>query len=268
MAHTEKTTNFAEIASGFMSGLNSLGPLIRGYVESQEEGAPPSMLLHLTNPEKKIHVDPMKDPMVEQVNGGEPDTNFFAAMDAEMFHYIVWGRLPFARAINEKVVLMESRQAVPPEDQPGAGMAGGPLIFNNLLYEMYLIRIGAQDLITENTKPEIPLPGEKRPIKEIPLLKVPEKTLLGALANAMARVTGWLLGFLLRFFIKLLKREEDLEAPLEYSEVPQPRPPNPPASSGARLKIMKFLFRRIDVFSVIENLAKGIMATGPFKQRR
>jgi hypothetical protein len=267
MNSSKPTTNFAEIAAGFLTGMNVVGPLIRGYVQSQGEAPPPSAYLRLENPEKKFFVDPMREPMAASVNGDAPDANFFVTIDAEMFHYLIWGKLPIARALNEKVALVESNRIVPPENQSTIAITGGPLIFNNPLYEMYLIRIGAGRLISENSTPQIPLPGEKRPIREIPLEPTPEKSILGAAANALARVMGWMAGLALRLLIKL-RKEEDLDAPLEYSAIPDPRPPNPPASSGVRLALMKVLFKRINIFEVIDNLGKGIMATGPFKSRR
>lgn len=138
-------------------------------------------------------------------------------------------------------------------------------MFNNYAYEMYLIRIGAGHLITENPNPAITELMEQRPEKEIKLNHVPGRTLTGAMANACGRMMGWMAGPILSLVLKL-RKDEDLEAPLEYSEVPDPRPKNPAASSGLILAIMKALFRRIDIFSVLDNIVKGIMATGPFKR--
>ncbi len=267
MGPADKTTDFAQITGGFLAGLNALGPLIRGLVEYQGQDSPPSMFLHLQNPEKKILVAPGQVPMVSRINGDEPEANFYAKADSEMFHYMVWGRLSFAKALNEKLLLTESRLNTPPEDQPALGMPGGPLLFNNVFYEMYLIRIGAEHLITADTTAHIPLPGEGRPIKEIRLIEVPGGIVPRAAAHAFARCLGWILGLVLRVYLRW-RKDEDLEAPLEYSSVPEPRPENPPPSSGAKLAIMKVLFRRIDVFSVLDNLVKGIMATGPFEKRR
>jgi hypothetical protein len=261
-----RTTNFAELAYGFLSGLNALSPLIRGFFEFQGQNNPPSALLRLNNPDKKIYINANHEPMVTQVDGPEPDDfNFGATVDAEMFHYIIWGRLPLVRAMNEKVVLIESNRSTPPEDQPVTGMAGGPLLFNNILYEMYLIRIGAGRLITDNTNPDFPLPGEQSPVRDIHLDPVLENSILGNIANALARMTGWLAGLIMRIFANWLKPREDLEAPLKYSTIPDPRPPAPAPSSGIRLAIMKKVFKRIDIFQVLENLAKGIRETGPLQ---
>lgn len=264
---TSKTTNFAEIAAGFLAGLEPLGPLMRGMSELQGLNPPPSLILQLQDPDKKFFIAPAEKPMVVQVNGEDPDANLYMVADAEMFHHLLWGQLTLAKAVNEKLILMESRRPLPPEDQPPPVRAGGPILFNNLLYEMHLIRIGAGHLIANYAKPKIPLPGEPRPIKEITLEKTPGKTALGTMANAAGRVLGWMAGIALRLYFKL-RKQEDLEAPLEYSSIPDPRPTTPPPSSGARLAVMKFLFRRIDILSVLDNLAKGVMDTGPFKPGR
>ncbi|OGP60299.1 MAG: hypothetical protein A2V67_06950 [Deltaproteobacteria bacterium RBG_13_61_14] len=229
-------------------------------------GSRPAILLKLQNPDKKVLITPGQIPLVKEVDGADPEVNVIMTLDAEMFHYLIWGKLTFAKALNEKVLLMDYTRTLPPQDQAsaGPGMAGEPLQFNNILYEMFLIRIGAGRLITEKTFPEIPLPGERRPVQDIPLDPVPPGSLLGPMANALAFFLGGLGGLVLRPILPWLLKE-DLEAPPVYSTVPDPRPPIPPASSGVRLKLMKFFFRKIDIFSALQNLAQGMLATGPFK---
>jgi hypothetical protein len=264
MAQKKQTTNFAEIAQGFLAGLSAIRPLFLAYSEIEGMQGPPTILFRLNNPDSKIYINFEKDPMVVQVSGTEPSAEMILTIDADMLHYLIWGKLPVVKAMNEKLLIIENNRSMSPEDQPGGGIPGGPLLFNNILYEMYLIRIGAARLITENTMPEFPEPGEQRLVKEIPLDPVPDKSMLGAIINPLALALGWLAGLILRLYFRF-RRDENLEAPLVYSTVPDPFPPIPPASSGARLALMKFLFRRIDIFSVIENMVKGIMATGPFK---
>jgi len=267
MAPLKQTTNFAELGAGFLTGLNSLGPLIQGWMKVVGAGSPPSMLLKLLNPDKRLLLTPGQIPLVKEVDGADPEVNVILTVEAEMFHYLIWGKLTFAKALNEKVLLMEYTRTMPIQEQTtaGPGMSGEPLQFNNVLYEMFLIRIGAGRLITEKTTPEIPLPGDRRPVQEIPLDPVPQNpSLLSPLANAFAFCLGGFAGLVLRLILPWLLKE-DLEAAPVYSTVPDPRPPVPPASSGLRLKLMKFFFQRIDIFSVFANLAQGLLATGPFK---
>lgn len=257
-------TDFAELTAGFLLRLNALAPLVQGWMKVSNFGPAPTLLLKLENPEKKILLAPGQVPLVKEVTGPDPEVNLILTLDAEMFHYLLWGKLTFAYALNEKILLLDYARHLPAQARPMAAKPGGPLLFNNLLYEMFLLQVGAGHLLTENTTPDFPLPGERRPAREIMLAPAAKRSLLGPLSAAAAFGLGGFAGVILRLILPWLLKEEDLEAPLVYSTVPSPRPALPPASSGRRLQLMKFLCRRIDLFSVLSRLAQGIMVTGPF----
>lgn len=257
------TTNYAEIAAGFIKRFGFVGPLLSFAAPDMKL----TVMIKLKNPDKKIFIDLSRRPVEIIEDGPQESADVVFSTEAELFHYILWGKLTFSKAINEAVALLVIRSGALP-DMPIMETPEERRTGTNPLYEAYLINIGAGHLLEEKANLTFPPPSPS--VRNITLKPKLQPGILEKISVALALVMGYLGGLGLRVYLKFRKPPK-FEPPevkyLTFDEVFTPLPPIPdkPRSKPV-LKVMDFIFSRVDVMKVLEASIKGAEAVGAFKK--
>lgn len=259
----EGVTNYAEIAAGFIKSFGFVGPLLSFAAPDMKL----TLMIKLRNPDKKIFIDLSHQPLEIVEDGPQESADVMFSTDAELFHYILWGKLSFSKAINESVALLVIRSGALP-DMPIIETPEERRTGTNPLYEAYLINIGAGHLLEEkvNLAP-IPTMHIERSIYLKPRLN---SGLLQKTFIALSFVIGYVGGLGLRIYMKFRKPPK-FEPPevryLSFNEVFTPLPPIPQEPhSRTVLKIMNAIFSRVDIMKIVEASVRGAESAGAFKK--
>jgi|GEM_PF-1544128 len=256
--------NYADIAAGFIQRFGFIGPLVSFVAPEMKL----TVLIKLRKPEKNIFIDLGASPVGITMDGPQKQADVTLTLDAEMFHYMLWGKLTFPKAINESVVLLEIKTGSLPDipiiepPRPKNPRAPGA----NPLYEMYLVNIGASHLLDEPVQITFPpLPREQLEIALSPRKK-------GGLIEKTGMATAWALGLVgglfLRLFLRLRKPPQFKPPKVKYLTFDEVFTPLPPAKDFNIMKLpfMKPLFSTVDIIRIIEAGVSGLSASGALKK--
>ena len=260
------TTNYAEITAGFIQRFGVVGPLLSFLAPALKL----TVLIKLKNPDKNIFIDLGAKPMNIVVDGPQREADLTMTLNADMFHYMLWGKLAFPKAVNEKIALIEIKTG---------SMSNIPVFGSakqkhkkprgrNDLYEIYLINIGAAHLLDEPVNFTIPPPGDVE-IRTIELHPHKVNHPLVKTFSGAAFCMGLVAGLILRLFLKNLKPKE-FTIPrisyITYDEVFAMHPKPDPMRNRLGFALTKFFFSRVDLFKLIKSIMRGMNASGVFKQ--
>lgn len=259
----EKVTNYAEIAAGFIKRFGFVGPLLSFAAPDMKL----TVMIKLKNPDKKIFIDLSRRPVEIIEDGQQESADVVFSADAELFHYILWGKLTFSKAINELAALLVIRSGALP-DMPIIEAPEERRTGTNPLYEAYLINIGAGHLLEEKVNLTFPLPPAV--VKSISLKPKGTSGLLEKFFVASAFVMGYIGGLGLRVYLKFRKPPKFEPPEVKYLSFDEVFTPLPPMSNEGHskpvLKIMDSVFSRVDIMKVVEASVRGAEAAGAFKK--
>lgn len=257
-------TNYADIATGFIRRLGFIGPLI-SFVAPELKL---TVLIKLHKPDRTIFIDTGLRPLNIVVDGPQKQADVMLTLDAEMFHYMLWGKITFPKALNESIILLEIKSGSLPDipiietPKPKVPRAPGP----NPIYEMYLVNIGAGHLIDEQTQLSFPPPPSE--LRNIELAPQKKGGLLEKSGMAMTYILAFISGLFLRLFLKLRKPPKFMPPKIEYLSFDEVFKPLPPAKGFkiVKMPLMKSLFSRVDILRVTEAGVSGLAASGALKK--
>jgi len=259
----KKTSTYTDLAIGFIEqGIAVISPLIHQVAPDVRL----TILIRLQHPDRSVFIDMRKDPVTVTVDSPEKSADVTITADSRIFHYILWGRLSFARAINEKAMLLQrdpmSSLNLPPT---GDGRNTSPMVLDNVLYEAYLINRGAAHLLEEKQLPDIfstennPQTMDLRPAKRSGLL------------SAIGRGSAFVMGYAGGLFLPRIKAKVQSAAPVPPPPDTQPIkidfqqiPPNENGLAPRRLRnaLLRPVFSRVDIFELGRAAVGGMKATG------
>jgi len=258
------TTNLAEITTGFINRIGALGPLVAFAAPDLKLTA----LVQLEKPEKSVFVDFGARPMAIEMGTSKEKADVTFATDADSFHYILWGDLLVTRAINEWVLLLQIKTgSLPDVPTTGTPKKKEKPPGKNKLYEAYLINIGAGHLL-DDPKGFVFPPDPEREVRSIELHPREKSSILAKVVYFIALVMGFVGGLILRLFRKRIKPPKPRTPKVEiltFDEVFKPPPPPAPASKGPG-PIADYFFSRVDIFTMLEYMVRGVKASGALKK--
>ena len=243
---------YADLALGFVGGINSIGPLIPAFAPEMKMAV--HIVLEDTGREALMDLG-ARPPKVSFGKISQPaDITLLAK--ASDFHDILRGKLNLIKAMNEKRILLEflpTAFANLPERIPATSDV--PAQVPGFVYEMYLVSIGASRILEEPAPPN----GMVR-------LEPGKKGFFAGFSGVVAWIFGVLFGVFLRIF-KLLKRKPSPDEPpkIEWHEldkIPSPITLEPPKIVRS---VLQWFFNKVDMFKLAGSFVNGARITGALK---
>lgn len=239
---------YADLALGFVGGINEIGPLIKLFVPELKM----TVKIVLEDVGKEARIDLGANPPRVELGENMPPSDLTLEASAKDFHDVLLGKLNLMKGWNEKKILLEltptAFSTLPAVDRRNVSAAQIP----GFVYEMYIKSAGAQKILAEDSTQTI--------------VKAEPRT--GGVLEKISCAIAWFLGIISGIAVRLLlgrrnkrssteERSQVLLTPVEEL----PKPPNPLTLPRPVHIIMSWFFTRVDMFRLANSFVKGTLVT-------
>lgn len=241
---------YADLAFGFVSGINHIGPLIKLLAPDLKM----TVKIVLEDVGKQARIDLGANPPKVEFGENMPPSDLTLEARAKDFHDVLLGKLNLMKGWNEKKILLEltptAFSSLPAVDRKKVTSAQIP----GFVYEMYIKSVGAGKILEES------LPSASG--------KAQPRT--GGFLEKISRGLAWLFGasfgLVLRLFLRGKDKKQELEKPAQVELKPVeelPKPASPLALPRPVHRALSWFFQRVDMFRLAGSFVKGALVTAP-----